>query len=292
MNMKRLFGVAVIFVSLALALSGCSLFEFGVVQRAAWRHQAEAQCMASGSVRATAYITPLPEIDGRGGCGADHPFKIHAFSNGAVQLSETAELNCPTAAAMEDWLTRVVQPTAQEIYGQQVVGLKLLGTYNCRSIARTSYMSEHSYMNAVDVGGFRFADGHDIVIARDWNSQDPTVRQFLRTVGDRSCLIFNTVLGPDYNSDHYNHFHLDLAARFRTHKRVCKGGGLKDPGGPRSLPVFTSSIKPKTPPFGTGEEQPMPPPITSGTGSMSPLPPTVSGYASQTDYEGEMEDDH
>lgn len=289
--MKRLFGVALISVTLALALTGCSLFEFGVVQRAAWRHQAEAQCIASGNVRATAYITPLPEIDGRGGCGADHPFKIHAFSNGAVQLSEPAELNCPMAAAVDDWLTRVVQPAAQQVYGQQVVGLKLLGTYSCRSIARTSYMSEHSYMNAVDVGGFRFADGHDIVIARDWNSPDPTVRQFLRVVGDESCQIFNTVLGPDYNSDHYNHFHLDLAGRFRTHKRVCKGGGLKDQQRGYSLPVFTSAIKPKMPPFGTGEEQPMPPPIASGTGSTSPLPPTVSGYAPQSDFEGETEDD-
>ncbi len=288
--MKRLLRVAVSVVLPALVLSGCSLFEFGAVQRAAWRHQAEAQCISSGRVQATAAISPIPEINGRGGCGADHPFKIHAFSNGTVLLSETAELNCPMTAAMDDWLEHVVQPAAQAIYGQQVVGLKLLGTYSCRSIAHISTMSEHSYMNAVDVGGFRFADGHDIVIARDWNSEDPIVRQFLRTVGDQSCQIFNTVLGPDYNSDHYNHFHLDLAGRFRSHKRVCKGGGLHDRQKGYPLPTFTSAIKPKTAPFGTGETQEMPPPITT-TSAATSLPPAFSGYAAQGDGEDESEDD-
>ncbi len=245
--------------------------------------------MASGRVRASEAISPIPEIDGRSGCGADHPFKIHAFSNGTVALSEPAELNCPMTAAMDDWLDHVVQPNATALFGQQVVGLKLLGTYSCRNIARVSSMSEHSYMNAIDVGGFRFADGHDILIGRDWNTMDPVIRQFLRVVGDESCQIFNTALGPDYNADHHDHFHLDLAARMRTHKRVCKAGGLKDGPALYPMPTFTSSIKPTTPPFGTGEQD-MPPEIPSAaTGSTAP--PTLSYGSEPMPRDDEVEDD-
>ncbi len=245
--------------------------------------------MASGRVHASESISPIPEIDGRSGCGADHPFKIHAFLNGTVAVSETAELNCPMTAAMDDWLAQVVQPNATAMFGQQVVGLKLLGTYNCRTIARVSSMSEHSYMNAIDVGGFRFADGHDILIGRDWNSTDPIVHQFLRIVGEQSCQIFNTALGPDYNADHHDHFHLDLASRMRSHKRVCKAGGLKDGPALYPMPTFTSSIKPKTPPFGDGSQE-MPAEIpAASTGSITPS--DVASGIEPMPRDDEIEDD-
>ncbi len=33
---------------------------------------------------------------------------------------------------------------------------------------------------------------------------------FLREIHDRACDVFDVTLGPDYNADHYNHFHLDV----------------------------------------------------------------------------------
>lgn len=39
--------------------------------------------------------------------------------------------------------------------------------------------------------------------------------QFLKRVHERSCETFKTVLGPEANEDHRNHFHLDLAQRKR-----------------------------------------------------------------------------
>lgn len=36
---------------------------------------------------------------------------------------------------------------------------------------------------------------------------------FLKRVHERSCEVFKTVLGPEANEDHRNHFHLDLAQR-------------------------------------------------------------------------------
>lgn len=39
--------------------------------------------------------------------------------------------------------------------------------------------------------------------------------QFLKRVHERSCETFKTVLGPEANEDHRNHFHFDLAQRTR-----------------------------------------------------------------------------
>ncbi|MDR3373915.1 MAG: extensin family protein [Ancalomicrobiaceae bacterium] len=240
--MKRVYLVALSLGSLALMLSGCSLWGFSGPYRAPWRHEAEAQCLASGRLKVTAAITPLPERDGERDCGADHPFKVQAVSNGMVDLSMPALLNCPMTVAMDDWLEKVVQPNAASYIGQPVVKLKLLGSYTCRHIAGVSSMSEHAYMNAIDVGGFVFADGREVLVARDWNGADPIYRQFLRSVGGESCTVFNTVLGPDYNSDHHDHFHLDMAARLKTHHRVCKGGQLYDGPMAYGLPTFTGSV--------------------------------------------------
>ena len=49
-------------------------------------------------------------------------------------------------------------------------------------------------------------------------SRAPSIptEQFLKRVHERSCEIFTTVLGPEANEDHRNHFHLDLARRKRA----------------------------------------------------------------------------
>jgi hypothetical protein len=33
---------------------------------------------------------------------------------------------------------------------------------------------------------------------------------FLHDIRARACLLFNLVLSPDYNTDHADHFHLDM----------------------------------------------------------------------------------
>ena len=43
---------------------------------------------------------------------------------------------------------------------------------------------------------------------------------FLRAAHDSACRIFGTVLGPEANAAHRNHFHLDMAAR--TIKSICE----------------------------------------------------------------------
>jgi hypothetical protein len=44
---------------------------------------------------------------------------------------------------------------------------------------------------------------------------------FLRAVHSSACKLFNTVLGPEANNAHHNHFHVDLAERIKNTK-ICE----------------------------------------------------------------------
>ena len=58
----------------------------------------------------------------------------------------------------------------------------------------------------------RIIYGTRVSLLDDWKDED--VRsEFLHAVRDGSCGLFSTVLSPDHNAAHANHFHLDLAAR-------------------------------------------------------------------------------
>jgi len=56
------------------------------------------------------------------------------------------------------------------------------------------------------------ADGREVSVLGDWNGKGPRGR-FLRVIHDAACRRFATVLGPDYNALHANHFHLDMGRR-------------------------------------------------------------------------------
>jgi len=62
---------------------------------------------------------------------------------------------------------------------------------------------------AMDVAGFELADGREVLVKDAWSRRDREGR-FLRAVAQAACRYFNEVLTPDSDSDHANHFHLDL----------------------------------------------------------------------------------
>ncbi len=207
-------------------LSGC-----GVIgerpQRPAWRAQAENICLAKKLVQVSAYVQPAAPISGPGICGAEHPFHVTALSQGAVTITGTQTYGCPMVAALDQWLAEVVQPAAMARFGQPVVSLTSVGSFSCRPANNVpgANLSEHSFANASDVGGFKFADGRAIVIAREWSRGGQQEQAFLRDAIAGACEIFTTVLGPGYNALHYNHFHLDLAQHGSTStgpRRICK----------------------------------------------------------------------
>lgn len=225
------------------SLAGCGWIERA--ERPAWRTQAENLCLSRGLVKASAYVEPRSEISGPGICGMTHPFKVTALFDGAVTFDKSLTMDCSMIPAVEDWLEQVVQPIAQARFGERVVGLEAFGAYSCRSIDNRSgtRLSEHAFGNAIDVSGFKLADGHEIVIARDWKKTDTQEAAFLREVHAGACQQFTTVLGPGADVFHYNHFHLDLAMHGSTNtgpRRVCKPSPtpnlLPPPARPDGLP--------------------------------------------------------
>lgn len=132
----------------------------------------------------------------------------------------TLAMTCPVAAALEIWRRDTLEPAAREIFGSRIDAVDHLGAYSCRRLygRDTGPYSEHATGNAVDIAGFQLADGTRISVLRDWNDGEAKGR-FLRRVRDGGCGVFATVLSPDYNAAHADHFHFDQSERWRG---VCR----------------------------------------------------------------------
>ncbi len=207
------------------SLAGCS--DFHHQERPPWRAQAEEACLAKGLVRETSSVRPFHQLDGPGICGATHPFKVTALDDGSVALNATETLDCPMIAALDGWIRDVVQPAAVARFGERVVRVNSMGSYSCRGINNMSgaNLSEHSFANAIDIGGFVLASGRELNIRKGFNGAEEQERAFLHEAHAGACTSFTTVLGPGYNIFHYNHFHMDLALHGSTShgpRRYCK----------------------------------------------------------------------
>ncbi|WP_024881351.1 extensin family protein [Methylosinus sp. LW3] len=207
----------------AAGLSGCGFM--AKPQRPAWRATAENACLAEKRVQPTAYVQFAPEIDGPGICGLTKPLRVTALQGGAVAFNARATLDCSMVAELDQWLADVVQPSAMARFGQPVAQINSMGSYSCRGMNAQAGapLSEHSFGNALDIGGFVLADGREISIVRDWTHGEQQVKDFLAEVHGGSCRHFTTVLSPGSNAFHYNHIHVDLAMHGRNGDRhICK----------------------------------------------------------------------
>ncbi len=168
---------------------------------------------------------PIPSIGGPQGCGIAAPVLVKSL--GLADLKPDAKLNCRFTAALYEWVRNVVQPAARKKFGQPVVAIRQLSHYSCRrrgGITRGPVrISEHSFGNAIDIGAFVLADGTTISLLKDWGSLSALFNRkaaFLKAVRDGACKYFSTVLSPQYNKAHANHFHFDLGRGGRY--KICK----------------------------------------------------------------------
>ena len=123
---------------------------------------------------------------------------------------------CPLAVAWALFDSHVLQPSARRLLGQGVARVIDSGSYACRNINHRvgGRRSEHATANAIDVSAFVLADGTRITVAQDWRGGSVKAA-FLRDVRTGACRFFDVVLGPDFNDQHRDHFHLDMG-RFRA----------------------------------------------------------------------------
>lgn len=166
---------------------------------------------------------PAPPRQAAGECGYDNGMRL-AGAEGEASLAPAGVVtSCPVAAAMLVLERQVVQPAAVRNFGGPVALIRHSGSYSCRRLygRAEGEFSEHATANAIDIRGFRLADGTAISLLADWRS-DGAKGRFLRDVRGGACRLFSTVLSPDYNEAHADHFHFDQARRGRSGFSLCR----------------------------------------------------------------------
>ena len=157
------------------------------------------------------------------------PFVLPCTALGSVQLRDIGTpvtnlgaMTCGLGYAFTVWVQSDLQIPAMGEFGSPVARIETFGTYSCRNVngAAGGKLSEHAYANAVDVSAFVLKDGRRISVLGGWSGDEREAR-FLRSVRASACRRFNTVLSPDYNEAHRDHFHFDLAQR-RSAYRLCE----------------------------------------------------------------------
>lgn len=200
----------------ALALAGCV---GGTPERPAERPQVQRPVPVQPTVEARtcfaeldrtgARFTPLPDQDRGGGCITRGALTLN---DAGIATTNMGPITCPLARNFVAWVRHAVRPAARQVYGQDATRVETMGTYSCRNIygGRSGRLSQHAFANAIDVSGFVLADGRRITVLGGWNG-DTRDREFLRLIRASACRRFPTVLSPDYNAAHANHFHFDMS---------------------------------------------------------------------------------
>lgn len=152
----------------------------------------------------------LPPIHGEGGCGIAAPVRLAAAAG--VALEPPATMGCTTARALGDWLAKAAKP-AFVARGGDLEAVTVLDSYSCRGRNRVpgAKLSEHGVGRAIDIGAFRLDGGGTVTVSDDWTGSPFSTT--LRRLHDAACGTFATVLGPEANALHADHFHLDMETR-------------------------------------------------------------------------------
>ena len=168
------------------------------------------QCLAD-LARDGASFTPLPDRYTGQGCTNLNTVQLNALSadNGTVAVANLGPVTCGVTDVFAGWARYGVDRAARQILGSPLRSIETFGSYSCRNVAGTGKRSAHATADAIDVSAFVLENGQRIVVKEDWNGGTGAERQFLRVVHDSACKRFDTILGPEYNSAHQDHFHLE-----------------------------------------------------------------------------------
>lgn len=143
------------------------------------------------------------------GCGISKG-AIKLYEVRGVRLSTPSIMTCETAKALELWVNKGLEP-AMRSYGGGVVELKVAAHYSCRTRnnRKGAKISEHGKGKAIDLSEFRLRNGDTISVLKDWNNGKKG--RILKKIQKSACGPFGTVLGPNADRYHKDHFHFDVA---------------------------------------------------------------------------------
>ncbi|SHG88093.1 Uncharacterized conserved protein [Cognatiyoonia sediminum] len=156
--------------------------------------------------------TDVGRVEGRGRCGIDSAVRIKSVAG--VRLSTQALMDCTTARALKRWIETGARPAVANI-GGGIRSLRVVAHYACRfrNSASSGRLSEHSFGHAIDIAGIGLQNGDEITLLTDWGGGEKG--RALRQMWRAACGPFGTVLGPESNRFHRDHFHFDTA-RYRS----------------------------------------------------------------------------
>lgn len=146
------------------------------------------------------------------GCGVSDAVRVTSVSG--VKLSQAATLDCKTAKSLANWMDKSAKP-AIGTKGGGLASISVMGHYACRprNNQKGAKISEHGRGRAIDIGAFKLKDGQSFSVLKDWRSAKWS--KTLKKMHQGACGPFGTVLGPNANRFHQDHFHFDTA-RYRS----------------------------------------------------------------------------
>ncbi|MGI3169041.1 extensin family protein [Pseudooceanicola sp. C21-150M6] len=151
-------------------------------------------------------------VGGPGACGVSDAVRVSSVEG--VALSTHAVMDCTTAKALKRWIDGGMKP-AIDGRGGGVVTIRVAAHYACRNRnnQKGAKLSEHAKGRAIDISGFTLRDGTTITVLDGWGRKSDG--RALRQMHRAACGPFGTVLGPEANRFHRDHFHFDTA-RYRS----------------------------------------------------------------------------
>lgn len=155
-------------------------------------------------------FAPLPDKFYGGGCSTTNSVQLQGLAGdrGEFGVTNLGAVACPLANSFAGWARYGVDRAAKQILGSPLERIETMGSYSCRNVAGTARRSAHARAEAIDVSAFILANGRRISVKAGWNASREE-REFLRVIHSSACKRFGTVLGPEYNKAHEDHFHLE-----------------------------------------------------------------------------------
>lgn len=184
-------------------------------QKAAREGRAKQEARAKGAVCGDVAIQgePVGRVTGKlRGCVIENAVRVRSVSG--VGLSQRSVMDCGTASALKTWLNATAKPALSK-KGGGLSSIKVAAHYACRTRnnQKGAKLSEHGKGRAIDISGFRLADGSEVSVLKGWNAR--RYSSAMRKMHKGACGPFGTVLGPNANRFHLDHFHFDTA-RYRS----------------------------------------------------------------------------
>ncbi|MEW9919684.1 extensin family protein [Marimonas sp. MJW-29] len=146
------------------------------------------------------------------GCVVEDAVRIRSVSG--VGLSQKSVMDCKTAGALKSWIEGSAKPALSK-KGGGLKSIHVAAHYACRTRnnQKGAKLSEHGKGRAIDISAFRLRDGTEVSVLTGWRAQ--RFSDALKRMHKGACGPFGTVLGPNANRFHRDHFHFDTA-RYRS----------------------------------------------------------------------------